>query len=84
MVCPNGLIANLFGPIAGRRHDAFMLHVSNLIPLLQAKFAAPHVFTRCRDPAYPLCQHILAPYRVAILTPDQELFKVFMKRIFRV
>ena len=81
MVCPNGLIANLFGPIAGRRHDAFMLHESNLIPQLQAKYSAPHVFTLYGDPAYPLCQDILAPYRGAILTPDQELFNQKMSKV---
>ena len=31
MVIPNGLIANFFGPKAGRRHDATMLHDSNLV-----------------------------------------------------
>ena len=25
IVCPNGMIANLYGPIEGRRHDSFML-----------------------------------------------------------
>lgn len=30
VVAPNGLIANMYGPIAGRRHDAFMLDVSGL------------------------------------------------------
>ena len=34
VVCPNGLIANVYGPIAGHHHDAFMLHESNLMPRL--------------------------------------------------
>ena len=31
VVTPNGLIANLFGPIKGRKHDAAMLRESNLL-----------------------------------------------------
>lgn len=75
MVCPNGLIANLFGPVAGQHHhDAFMLHESNLLLLLQAKFAALPIFTLYGGPAYLLCQRILRHYRGAHLTPDQQLF----------
>ena len=81
MVCPNGLIANLFGPVAGRHHDPFMLHESDLIPRLQAKFAALPIFTLYGDPAYPLCQHILGPYRGAQLTPDQQLFNERMSKV---
>ena len=31
VVAPNGLIANLFGPVEGRRHDSSMLCDSDLI-----------------------------------------------------
>ncbi|XP_067025122.1 uncharacterized protein [Acropora muricata] len=81
VVCPNGLIANLFLPVAGRHHDAFMLHESNLIPRLQAKSAALPIFTLYGDPAYPLCQHSLGPYRGAQLTPDQQLFNERMSKV---
>lgn len=27
---PNGLIANMYGPVEGRRHDAFMLGMRSL------------------------------------------------------
>ena len=30
ITAPNGLIAHMFGPIEGRRHDAFMLSISGL------------------------------------------------------
>ena len=81
VVCPNGLIANLYVPIAGRHHDAFMLFESNLIPMLQAKFRAPHIFTLYGEPAYPLRQHLLAPYRGAVLNPAQKLFKKQMSKV---
>lgn len=81
VVCPNGLIANLYGPIAGHHHDAFMLHESNLMPRLERKFRAPHIFSLYGDPAYPLRQHLLAPYRGAVLTPAQELFNKRMSKV---
>ena len=71
VVCPNGLIANLYGPIAGHHHDAFMLHESNLIPRVEGKFRAPHIFSL----------HLLAPYRGAVLTPAQELFNKRMSKV---
>ena len=81
VVCPNGLIANLYGPIAGHHHDAFMLHESNLMPRLEGKFRAPHIFSLYGDLAYPLRQHLLAPCRGAMLTPAQELFNKRMSKV---
>lgn len=36
LVIPNGIIANLFSPLEGRRHDAGMLDKSGLLTLLWA------------------------------------------------
>ena len=36
LVVPNGIIANPFGPLEGRCHDAGMLHESSLLTLLRA------------------------------------------------
>ena len=35
IVAPNGLIANLFGPVEGKRHDSAMLLQSQVLPQLQ-------------------------------------------------
>ena len=35
VVCPNGIIANLFGPVDGRRHDSAMLQISGLLDQLE-------------------------------------------------
>ena len=32
---PNGLVANLYGPVEGRRHDSGMLADSTILPLLE-------------------------------------------------
>ena len=35
VVLPNGIIANLFGPVEGKRHDSIMLYESGLLPALR-------------------------------------------------
>lgn len=47
VVAPNGLIANLFGPDEGRRHDSGMLRDSDLLTQLQLYYHSPH-----GDPLY--------------------------------
>lgn len=79
---PNGLIAHMFGPIEGRRHDAFMLGVSGLSEKLQ-RFQRPNgePFVIYGDPAYGITQNIMAPFRGAQLTHDE---KEFNKKISKV
>ena len=38
IVCPDGMIANLYGPIEGRRHDSFMLSRSEILALEHFSF----------------------------------------------
>ncbi|KXJ13659.1 hypothetical protein AC249_AIPGENE27169 [Exaiptasia diaphana] len=68
---PNGLIANLFGPIEGKRHDAFMLGVSGLANKLR-QFQRPNgqPYIIYGDPAYGLTRNILAPYRGQVRRHD--------------
>ena len=56
IVAPNGLIANLFGPKEGRRHDSYMLVRSGVLPLLQqhAIGLTGNILCIYGDPAYPL------------------------------
>ena len=55
LVIPNGIIANLFGPFEGRRHDEGMLDESGLLTSLPAHFRTPAGHQLCiyGDPAYP-------------------------------
>ena len=55
VAAPNGMIANLYGPVESKRHDTGMLAMSGLLPQLQL-----HARTRngsplcvCGDPVYP-------------------------------
>ena len=79
---PNGLIANMFGPLEGRRHDAFMLGVSGLSDQLRnfnQLNGEPYVIYG--DPAYGLSRNILAPFRGASITPQQQEFNKAMSRV---
>ena len=64
----------MFGPIAGHRHDAFMLRASGL----QNKLATITKQDGSPDPAYGISRTILAPYRGSRLTPQQQAFNTAM------
>lgn len=79
---PNGLIAHMFGPIEGRRHDAFMLGVSGLSDKLQ-RFWKPNgePYVIYGDLAYGLARNILAPFRGTQLTNDEQEFNREMSKV---
>lgn len=83
IVAPNGLIANLFGPVEGRRHDGGMLAMSGLLPMLEAYCVSPTGLPLCvyGDPAYPLRVHLQGPFKGAALTPQQQLFNMSMSKV---
>ena len=53
---PNGLVANLYGPVEGRRHNSGMLADSAILPLLQQYSINQNGNQLCiyGDLAYPL------------------------------
>lgn len=79
---PKVLIAHMFGPMEGRRHDAFMLAQSglqeNLIHITKRN-GDPYVL--CGNPAYGLTQNILAPFRGAQLTAHEMQFNKRMSKV---
>lgn len=83
VVAPNGLIANLFGPVEGRRHDSAMLAMSGLLPKLETHSISPAGQSLCLygDPAYPLRVHLQGPFKGAALTPQQEAFNLCMSKV---
>ena len=70
MVAPNGLIASLYGPVEGRRHDAAMLAMSGLMGELEQHSFAPDGEALCiyGDPAYPHCIHLQCPFQQRLNT----------------
>ena len=84
VVAPNGLVANLYGPVEGRRHDDFMLQMSGLLPQLEQYSFSPNGQALCiyGDPAYPHRVHLQCPYERRVpLTEEQQLFNESMSQV---
>ena len=83
VVAPNGMIANLFGPVEGKKHDSGMLALSGLLPKLQQHSFAPNGNPQCiyGDPAYPLRLHLQGPFKGARLTPNEKLYNKSMSQV---
>ena len=69
--CPNGLIANFYGPVEGRRHDSSLLAESKLLQKLNVHSFASDETPLCLygDPAYPLRIHLMTGFKGAV-TPQ--------------
>ncbi|XP_013386696.1 protein ALP1-like [Lingula anatina] len=86
VVTPNGLIANLFGPIEGRRHDCALLRLSGLAEKVEAlggQFEDRNGdrFAIYGDPAYPIRDWLLSPFKQAVLTAEQQQFNGSMSQV---
>ena len=75
VVAPSGPIANLFGPVEGKRHDSDMLVDSVLLNQLQQHSFDTGGGPLCiyGDPAYPLRIHLESGFRGANITREEEL-----------
>ena len=83
VVAPCGLVANLFGPVEGRRHDSGMLAMSRLLPKLQQYSVDTNGNILCiyGDPAYPLRPQLQAPFKGANITAAQVLWNQSMSQV---
>ena len=73
IVCPNGVITNLYGPTEGSRHDKFMLATSRILGQLVHFSFGQHREILCiyGDAAHPLRGHLQTPSRGANLVALQ-------------
>ena len=80
---PSGLVANLFGPVEGKRHDSSMLAESGLLNQLQQHSWSPNGNLLCiyGDPAYPLRPQLQAPFKGARITPIQNAWNKSMSSV---
>ena len=63
VLAPDGLIVSLFGPIAGSRHDSFMLGKSNLLHQLCNMMPEGNaIYTLFGNPAYPQSAYIIGGF----------------------
>eukprot|EP00733_Pompholyxophrys_punicea_P000331 Pompholyxophrys_punicea_v1_NODE_81_length_3705_cov_14.177534.p4 type:complete len:112 gc:universal NODE_81_length_3705_cov_14.177534:2824-2489(-) len=77
LLTPDGLIHTMFGPVVGRRHDAFMLRESGLVENLTAMNQAlgpDGPFVTYADKGYHLQPYVIVPYIGAHLTQAQVQF----------
>ena len=81
LVTPN-LVAHMFGPIEGMRHDAFMLGANGL-PRKLCQFDQPNGqhYVIYSDPAYGVSRNILAPFCGLQLTRQQQEFNSAMSEM---
>ena len=83
MQAPNGLIANLFGPIEGKRHDSFMLGESGRLEEQLRHIRKPNgePYVLYGDPAHGVTNNIMSPFRGADLTASQKHFNKAMSKV---
>ena len=84
VVAANGMIANLFGPVEGRRHDSRMLAMSGLLDQLEQHSFSPDGQALCiyGDPAYPHRLHLQRPFaRRAALAHNEMAFNQSMSQV---
>ena len=84
IVTPSGMIANLYGPVEGRRHDSGMLAMSGLLDELETYSFSPTGQPLCiyGDPAYPYRVHLQCPFaRRAVLLPEEQAFNQSMSQV---
>ena len=83
VVIPNGLIANLYGPVEGKKHDSSMLAESGLLQQLQQISYDTNGRVLCiyGDPAYPLRLNLQAPFRNPVLTQRQKDYNKSMSAV---
>ena len=85
IVTPDGIIANLFEPVEGRRHDCFLLNVSGVLEEMervQWQDRNQNPFCLYGDPGYPLRDCLIQPYRnVAGLDQYQQQFNTAMSSV---
>ena len=84
MVAPNSLIANVYGPVEGIRHDAAMLAMPGLMEELEQHSFAPDGEALCiyGDPAYPHRIHHQCPFQQRqCLTQEQQAFNQCMSLV---
>ncbi|RPA74036.1 hypothetical protein BJ508DRAFT_215714 [Ascobolus immersus RN42] len=83
VVTPDGIIAHLFGPIEGRRHDRHLWNESKLMDQLieHAKGPDGRPLQIYGDPAYGVNRHLLSPFKSYRITHLQKLFNKRMSKV---
>lgn len=83
IVTPDGLISHFFGPVDGRRNDAFLWTDSEILAKLErnAHTTTGRALQIYGDPAYRVNRYLISPYQGAQITRDQELWNKQMSQL---
>jgi hypothetical protein len=83
VAAPNGLIASLYGPVEGKKHDSSMLMMSGLLNQLQQHSFNTNGDVLCiyGDLAYPLRPQLQCPFKGAALTPHHIAWNQSMSEV---
>jgi hypothetical protein len=84
VMSPYGIMAHLFGPLEGRRHDAAMLQESGLLSQVEQHMtrgsttSSGNYWILYGDPAYPNRPQIVRLFQGARLSPSEAEFNRLM------
>ena len=83
VVIPNGLIANLFGPMSGWRHDAALLNNTGIPDHTVTNMNGPdgQHLTVYGDLDYPLTSRVIRPFPGQNLSEEQQAFNTAMSKV---
>ena len=83
VLIPNGIIANIYRPIEGKRHDCALLRLSDLLAKLEQYAISTNEISLCLygDPAYPIRMHLQYQFRSIALSPQQIAFNKSMSQV---
>jgi len=82
VIFPDGIIPTMHGPESGRRHDAFLLHESQVLMQMEDFMSNDgKPFYLYGDPAYPLRRNLITPYKGHNLTPQKIKCNKMMSRV---
>jgi hypothetical protein len=82
VMCPDGIIALMYGPAAGSRHDSFMLGESGLLQQLRQLMPEHRtVYSLYGDPAYPQSQYIYGGFHNPPTASQEAQWNTAMSKV---
>ena len=83
IMAADGIICHLYGPVAGSRHDSYLLHTSKLVEKLPLylKHGPQNHFVIYGDPAYGIQEHILCGFKGSHISEVQAEFNKSMSSV---
>ena len=83
VITPGGMLANLYGPVEGRRYDCALLAMSNFLQDWRQFFDGVNgqVLYLFGDPAYPMRRHLQSSFSSAHLNQQLRNFNQSMSQV---